>query len=369
MIYGGDGPVGALIDVDPSSIDFGSVTDGQSADVAVTVTNIGDSTLKVINITTGNVQFTKDISTFNLAPGDSQEVIFTFSPTGVGVVNATATISSNSTSGQFRISLTGIGVAAGTKSLSINPSGLNFGSVKTGMSSAQFLFTITNTGTIDCTVNSIVGAGDYAITLDPSPVTLHAGDTCQFGITFSPSVEGLIIENAGATVNNDSPQAAIAVFCQGTGVLIFPAYIVTGINEVVVAAFFNANGGVQVMQFDPSDLNCEEDAYLSRQYTFENQEILPGQEKTVARLFFRYEDLGVTALQCLPSTLRQSITLAAQNIGTAGASGLIRKGYFDFEISDEVVSLMLKRAADGGSLSLTFLAPKLVPRGEWIENT
>lgn len=88
---------GADIDVTPMSLDFGTVTVGQSVERTLTIRNTGTGTLTVNSITTSNVQFgvfRLNVS-FTVAPGTSVPVTVRFLPSANGSQRGAFSISSN----------------------------------------------------------------------------------------------------------------------------------------------------------------------------------------------------------------------------------------------------------------------------------
>ena len=87
------------IDVTPSSLDFGSVTTGQTKDLTLTMRNNGNATLTVNSVTSSNPQFAMvQLSTpFNVGAGSFQLAIIRFSPTSSGAQSGALTIAGTDT--------------------------------------------------------------------------------------------------------------------------------------------------------------------------------------------------------------------------------------------------------------------------------
>ncbi|MBK5291322.1 MAG: choice-of-anchor D domain-containing protein [Acidobacteriia bacterium] len=88
---------GPIIEVTPASLDFGTVTSGQTKDLTLLVRNNGNATLTVNSITSSNVRFALAISgtPFNVGQGSFQNAIIRFSPIAAGAQSGTLTIASN----------------------------------------------------------------------------------------------------------------------------------------------------------------------------------------------------------------------------------------------------------------------------------
>ena len=100
------------------SLDFGEVVTGAHADLPIRLWNIGNSNLVIRDCTINNEFFRVDFEgQFSIVPGDSSDILFTFSPddsTAFGALNGMAVISSNDPErSQTEIYLRGIGVRFG----------------------------------------------------------------------------------------------------------------------------------------------------------------------------------------------------------------------------------------------------------------
>ncbi|HUU30027.1 MAG TPA: PQQ-binding-like beta-propeller repeat protein [archaeon] len=77
------------------TLDFGQVSLGSSGMQTFHIQNEGNGNLAVSGISSDNEVFTVDPASATIAPGDSQAVTVTFSPTAFGYTSATITITSN----------------------------------------------------------------------------------------------------------------------------------------------------------------------------------------------------------------------------------------------------------------------------------
>ncbi|MCD4796609.1 MAG: DUF1573 domain-containing protein [Candidatus Cloacimonetes bacterium] len=84
-----------IIDLSQNSFDFGSVLIDEEVTDTLTVTNTGSNTLEVYDITNENIDYSVNITNFNLEPGESQDVLIAFVPSIVGAILDTLSISSN----------------------------------------------------------------------------------------------------------------------------------------------------------------------------------------------------------------------------------------------------------------------------------
>ena len=101
------------ISVNPSSLSFGSVTDGTVAAQGFTVTNTGNSNVAISGITTTGTGFslTSGAGAVTLSPNQSTAVSVQFAPSVAGAVNGSVRILSNATGSASSVALSGTGVA------------------------------------------------------------------------------------------------------------------------------------------------------------------------------------------------------------------------------------------------------------------
>ena len=101
-----------VIAVGTTAIAFGDLRLEQTATQTIRITNTGDAPLSVIDIDSTSTQFApQTLSIPNIAPGDSIDIRITFTPTVIGPLSASLSISTNDpTTPITRIQLTGTGI-------------------------------------------------------------------------------------------------------------------------------------------------------------------------------------------------------------------------------------------------------------------
>jgi hypothetical protein len=134
----------------------------------------------------------------------------------------------------------------------------------------------------------------------------------------------------------------------------------------MVGVMNSTPNGYPLLTFGDGDFNCEEPQYLLRQYDFN----MPAQEKNLKRVSVRYEDLGGAIVACNASTTRTAGQLSQSGNVTLGGTGdgRIRRGYFDLDISGEIIGIYINRSGGSGPLSITDMLMFVEPRGEVVEN-
>ncbi|NQT34250.1 choice-of-anchor D domain-containing protein, partial [bacterium] len=110
MIGTGVAPI-PEIEVNPAALDFGAVVVDRSADLILTIGNVGHGDLTVSNISIDGNVFSSDFDgEFILAPQERYQLTVTFTPDDVGDFAEVLTISSNdSANGELTVDLTGTG--------------------------------------------------------------------------------------------------------------------------------------------------------------------------------------------------------------------------------------------------------------------
>lgn len=205
----------ANVTASPTSLSFGNVNVGQSSSSqTVTVTNTGGTTSGSITFPAAPAGFGKAGGCTNgtLAPGASCTLMFTFSPTSGGAVNATYTIGGTVS---LPIALSGTGVSVSTSAnVNATPTSLTFGSVNVGSSSAAQTVTVTNGGTAAATNMSYPAAPvGYTKGGTCASATLAAGASCTLTFAFAPTAAG----GSSATYTLSGGGKSIGIALSGTG--------------------------------------------------------------------------------------------------------------------------------------------------------
>jgi hypothetical protein len=198
----------------PSSLSFGNVQTGTSQSLNDTVTNTGQSSLTISQITVSGTGYgtTGIIAPLTLAVGDSANFSVQFAPAVTGAVSGNVAFVTDN--GTVNLPLSGTGVQAGD--LTASPTSVSFGAVGLGSASSQTV-TLKNNGGENVTVTAATAAGagfsDSGLTL---PLTLTPSQTATFSISFAPTTTGAVTGNVALTL---SGEAEVDIGLSGTGVL------------------------------------------------------------------------------------------------------------------------------------------------------
>jgi len=100
------------LSVNPSSLSFGSVTNGSTASQSFSVTNTGNATVSISGVSAAGSGFSISSggSAVSLSPNQSTSVSVQFAPTVAGSANGVVSVASNAT-GSNGVTLSGTGVA------------------------------------------------------------------------------------------------------------------------------------------------------------------------------------------------------------------------------------------------------------------
>lgn len=185
----------ATLSLNASALDFGAVSVGASETMKMTISNsssVAGQNITVMQMTTTGTGFSvtsSPSSPFTLGAGQSATVSVTFAPKSGGPANGALTVSGDQVSSPASVPLLGNGLAQGQ--LAVTPSTMNFGSVTVNTSA-----TLTGTLTAGSTDIQVASAGwsgtGYTVDGITFPVTVAAGSSVPFTVTFTPQTAGTL---------------------------------------------------------------------------------------------------------------------------------------------------------------------------------
>jgi hypothetical protein len=208
-------PLGTLA-LSGATLDFGSVTAGQSKTMTAAASNTGTVSITVSSASISSKYFslTAPSLPITLGPGQSAPVTVVFTPNAAGAFSATATIVSDASDGSTSLSLTGTGVA--NTQLAVSPATENFGNVTVGSQSNQTITLTNNTAsTVNISQASVSGTG-FKLSGITTPLALNASQSTTFTATFSPLTAGSA--SGSVTISSDAPNPSLSLPLSGTGV-------------------------------------------------------------------------------------------------------------------------------------------------------
>ncbi|MFZ0800048.1 MAG: choice-of-anchor D domain-containing protein [Terriglobales bacterium] len=198
----------------PSSLAFGSVQVGNSANLSETLTNAGGSTITISQANLTGAGFSTSGLTLPLTLAATQSVTFTatFTPTSAGAASGTLTVVSNASNSPLSIPLSGTGTAAGQ--LSVSPTSLSFGNVTVG-SSSSLNGSLSASGASVAITSASLNNGEFALSGISLPATLAAGQSTSFTVTFTPQASGAT--SASLTFSSNAANSPTVQSLTGTG--------------------------------------------------------------------------------------------------------------------------------------------------------
>ena len=179
-----------------SSLDFGNVTVGTTKTMHLSLTNstaAGGANITVSQVKASGTGFsTASTSNIELAPGQSTDIAVAFKPSATGNVSGNLTIDVVGATDPATVPLDGNGTTTSSNAqLTITPATLSFGSVDVG-SSKNLTQTIKATNT-DVSISSAMWNGPgYSISGITFPITIKAGTSKSFTVTFAPQSAGAL---------------------------------------------------------------------------------------------------------------------------------------------------------------------------------
>jgi hypothetical protein len=218
LALSGTGFAPATLTATPASFAFGNVQSGQSSTQVETIKNTGGASANVTSASVSGTGFSLSGTSFpmTLTPGQSASFNVIFAPQSSGNFSGSVSIISNASNPSLSISLGGTGTTSQAQGqLSVSPPTLSVGNVTVGTSGSQS-GTLNATGA-SVTVSSVsVGSSEFVVSGLAFPVTIAAGQSANFTVTFTPQSSGLASVSASFT-SNASNSSASATFT-GTGV-------------------------------------------------------------------------------------------------------------------------------------------------------
>jgi hypothetical protein len=209
-----------IIKIAPNVAQFGSQAIGTtSAPQALTVSNIGTSTLTLGVISTVGPFTQTNTCLSTLAPGASCTVSVRYVPTAAAMQYGQLLVPGNSQGVPPLVAFSGSGFVA-VPSFSLTPASMSFGTVRLDNASSAKALTITSTGNVPLVVSSLTfgGAnpGDFYLSANGcTGVSLNPGASCTAYVVFAPVAIGA--RSATLTIASNASGGSVGVPVSGTG--------------------------------------------------------------------------------------------------------------------------------------------------------
>ena len=228
----------------PVQLAFGGINAGSSSSKSVTLTNSGNTSVTISQITTT----AKDLHTSGittpvaLAPGQAKVMTVSFSPATAENVSGNVTVTSSQGSNAV-IAISGAGVQS---ALGLSPSTVAFGNVPVGSANSQTV-QLRNTGNSVLTISQMnATGGGFSTSGITLPLSLNPGTTSTFNVQYLPATAGTTPGIVSIVSNAPSSPTALALSGTGVAAVRTLAFTTTsiGFGSVATAGSVSENVGV-----------------------------------------------------------------------------------------------------------------------------
>ncbi len=249
----GSGVTPGALSASAPSLSFGNVPVSTSKTLPETITNTGGTSIKLNQAAAGSGYSVSGLSLpLTLGAGQSTSFNVVFAPTASGSASVNLAIANDGPASTFSIPLSGTGTSSGA----LTVSSVSFGNVQVGNNST-LPATVKNSGGSPVTISgaTLSGAGFTmsGLTTNP-PLTLAAGQTFTFNVTFTPTSAAaasgniaLVSDLAGSTpsISLSGTGTAVGQFSVTPGTLAFGSVIV-GANKSLTGTLSATGSSVTV---------------------------------------------------------------------------------------------------------------------------
>jgi hypothetical protein len=198
----------------PANLSFGSVQVGNSQTVTAAITNTGGASVTFSQAAASGAGFSiSGLSLpITLAAGESVTFSATFAPLSGGSAVGAVSVSSNAANAILTMGLAGSGMPKGQ--LTVTPASADFGSVTVGTSKAQKGMLTATTASV--AISSVsMSSSEFSLSGITLPLTIAAGQSVPFTLTFSPQASGGA-SATGSFTSNASNSASESLTGMGT---------------------------------------------------------------------------------------------------------------------------------------------------------
>ncbi len=172
----------------PSSLTFGSVQVGGNLTLTDSFTNTGASSVTISQVTVAGAGFSVSGLSLPLTLNPGASVTFSglFTPQAAGNVSGSISVASNAGSNPT-VTLSGTGTSQGQ--ITLTPTSANFGNTTVGTSASQTGVLTASGSSVSVSSASLSGA-EFSLSGLSLPVTIPAGQSVPFTLTFAPQATG-----------------------------------------------------------------------------------------------------------------------------------------------------------------------------------
>ncbi len=183
------------ITVNPSNIDFGNVSVGNTVSKSLNITNTGDGTLNISAIRlSGNRDFfvKNNCTGKSLKNGEICQIEVQFAPVSAGIKQGYITVISNATNNSsLKINIKGVGIDKEPPSILVSRRILNFGKVENRSEATKILFLENTSKDSDLSISlDIPNSEDFEISSSCKNI-LAPYRRCSIDVKFAPKSVGI----------------------------------------------------------------------------------------------------------------------------------------------------------------------------------
>jgi hypothetical protein len=221
FIFAGSAASASSVSVTPTSINFGSVNVGSSAQQHIKITNSTAFGVSITSVTVSGNYFTISGITapLSLNTGASATLTVSFAPKAAGTQSGKIVVQGRGFTTALDVTLSANGIASGSgPAISAVPTSASLGSVPVGSSNSQ-TFTVTNHGTTTVSVSSesVSGTG-FSMSGLADGAQIGAGKSSTFNVAFRPAKTGAVFGSAAINFSASGKTVPLTVSLSGTGV-------------------------------------------------------------------------------------------------------------------------------------------------------
>ena len=220
FILAGSAASASSVSVSPTSINFGSVNVGSSAQQQIKITNSTFGVTITSVTVSGNYFAISGITApLSLNTGASATLTVSFAPKAAGTQTGKIVMQGRGFTTALDVTLSANGVASGSgPSISAVPTSASLGSVPVGSSNSQ-TFTVTNHGTTTVSVSSesVSGTG-FSMSGLADGAQIGAGKSSTFNVAFKPAKTGTVAGSASINFSASGKSVPLTVSLSGNGV-------------------------------------------------------------------------------------------------------------------------------------------------------
>ena len=189
LSFTGTGTGPGQLTANPSSLNFANVQVGGSLTLMESLTNTGGATVNISQATVTGAGFGMNGLNvpLTLNPGASVTFSAVFAPQSATNAGGSITVTSDAFNTPLTVPLSGTGTSQGQ--VALTPVALDFGNVTVGANVSQ-TSSLSASGTSVTVSSASVSSAEFSLTGISFPLTIAAGQSVPFTLTFAPQTSG-----------------------------------------------------------------------------------------------------------------------------------------------------------------------------------